>query len=124
MASICHRHKTHYSLSVRDNSRQDSFLFITTGKHSQTCLCLSLSPHISLHLQQAFYVLYVRLIIYSCINADTSILTDYCYIFCYGFEEFRCIRRLICPFQHCLNCKHLVCKLCSPPAVTMGFLRT
>lgn len=54
----CHKHKTQCSLSVRDNSRQDSFLLITTGKNSQTCLSLSLSvsPPISTHLQsQAFY---------------------------------------------------------------------
>lgn len=43
-----HKYKRQCSLSVSNNSRQASFLLITTGKNSQTSL--SLTPPISLHL--------------------------------------------------------------------------
>lgn len=43
-----HKYKRQCSLSVSNNSRQASFLLITTGKNSQTSL--SLTPPIFLHL--------------------------------------------------------------------------
>lgn len=42
--SDCNKHKTQCSLSARDNSRQESLLFIATTNNSQTCLSFCLFP--------------------------------------------------------------------------------